>query len=56
MRSPWLSREYEKSKNVEVQKNNDSSYSLINKKTGVKIVLSNEEFGRYDSNEFNEIE
>ena len=56
MRSPWLSREYEKSKDVVSEKFNNDSYLLVNKKTGAKIVLSNEEFDKYNSNQFNEIE
>ena len=56
MRSPWLSREYEKSKDVVSEKFNNDSYLLVNKKTGAKVVLSNEEFDKYNSNQFNEIE
>ena len=56
MRTSWLSREYEKSKNVVSKKINDNEYLLKNEKTGVEIILSSEEFDKYNSNQFNEIE
>lgn len=55
MRSPWLNREYEKSKDVTVEKINDQ-YILKNKKLGSKYVLSAEEYKKYENNLFNEIE
>lgn len=55
MRSPWLSREYEKSKNVEVIKE-ENGYLLINKKSNTRLLLTNEEYGKYKNNALNEIE
>ena len=52
MRSPWLSREYEKSKNVVLEDN----YILRNKKNNLKIKLSKEEYQKYENNDLNEIE
>lgn len=56
MRTSWLSREYEKSKNVVSKKVDNNEYLLKNEKTGVEIILSSEEFDKYNSNQFNEIE
>ena len=55
MRSPWLSREYEKSKNVVVEKRNNE-YLLINTTNNAEINLSEKEYEKYDKNLFNEIE
>ena len=55
MRSPWLSREYEKSKNVIVEKNNNK-YVLKNQKTGSSLQLTKKEYEKYDKGLFNEIE
>lgn len=55
MRSPWLSREYEKSEDIIVSKI-DGKYELVNKKTKTSLLLSKEEFEKYDNNFFNEIE
>ena len=55
MRSPWLSREYKKSKNVVVNKCIDG-YELSNINTGSKIILSANEYEKYDKSLFDEIE
>lgn len=55
MRSPWLSREYEKSKNVIVEKRNNE-YVLKNTVNNAEINLSEKEYEKYDKNLFNEIE
>ena len=55
MRSPWLSREYEKSKNVVVEKRNNE-YVLRNTTNNAEINLSEKEYEKYDKNLFNEIE
>lgn len=55
MRSPWLSREYEKSENVTVIKVKDG-YELKNKKTNSKLILTEEEYQKYENETFNEIE
>lgn len=43
MRSPWLSREYEKSKNVIVEKRNNE-YVLKNTVNNAEINLSEKEY------------
>ena len=48
MRSTWLSREYEKSKNIEVIKEK-KSYLLVNKKYNTKLLLTNEEYSKYET-------
>lgn len=55
MRSPWLSREYEKSKNVIVKEEKDG-YVLQNKKLGTEMKLNKSEYEKYDKNALNEIE
>ena len=55
MRSPWLSREYEKSQNVVVEKKGNE-YVLKNKVNNAEMVLSKDEYDKYDKNLFNEIE
>ena len=55
MRSPWLSREYEKSKDVIVTKINEN-YELKNENTNTKIVLNEDEYQKYENNLFDEIE
>ncbi len=55
MRSPWLSREYDKSKNVIVEKVG-SKYILKNNVTNSEYVLDNDEYIKYVNNELNEIE
>lgn len=55
MRSPWLSRECEKSKNVVVEKRNNE-YVLRNSTNNAEINLSEKEYEKYDKNLFNEIE
>lgn len=55
MRSPWLSRECEKSKDVIATKKHDK-YELKNKKTNTHIILSKDEYEKYENNLFNEIE
>lgn len=55
MRSPWLSREYEKSKDVIVTKINEN-YELKNENTNTTIVLNEDEYQKYENNLFNEIE
>ena len=55
MRSPWLSREYEKSGNVIVKKVS-GNYKLRSKNTNASLMLSEEEYKKYENNLFNEIE
>ena len=55
MRSPWLSREYEKSKDVVVQKIKDG-YLLKNKKNNSEFLLDEKLYNKYQNNEMNEIE
>ncbi len=55
MRSPWLSREYEKSKDVTVKKV-QNGYELKNKKTSASIVLNEEDYNKYENDLMNEIE
>ena len=55
MRSPWLSREYEKSKDIVVKKVKEG-YELRNINTNSILVLSAEEYHKYENNLFNEIE
>lgn len=55
MRSSWLSREYDKSKNVVVEKKGNS-YILKNKITNAEYSLNESEYIKYENNEFNEIE
>ncbi len=55
MRSPWLSREYEKSNDVVVTQVK-GKYELKNKKTGSSILLGKREYDKYEKNAFNEIE
>lgn len=55
MRSPWLNREYEKSKNIEVKKKK-GMYILSNKMLKTSICLNEKEYKRYENNNFNEIE
>ena len=55
MRSPWLSREYEKSKSVTVKKINEK-YELKNKNTNTMIILNKDEYEKYKKDLFNEIE
>ena len=43
MRSPWLSREYEKSNDVEITRV-DSGYKLNNKKINLSIILNEDEY------------
>jgi len=55
MRSSWLSREYDKSKNVVVEKKGNN-YILKNKITNAEYSLNESEYIKYENNEFNEIE
>ncbi len=55
MRSPWLSREYEKNKNVVVEEK-DNKYILKNNTTNKSLELTKEEYEKYDKELFNEIE
>ena len=55
MRSPWLSREYEKSENVKVKKSKDN-YILINKENHNELMMTKKEFERYNKGLLNEIE
>ena len=55
MRSPWLSREYEKSNDVEITRV-DSGYKLNNKKINLSIILNEDEYNKYINNKLNEIE
>ncbi len=55
MRSPWLSREYEKSNDVIIKEIN-GNYELKNKNTNIKLTLSKEEYNKYKNDLFNEIE
>ena len=55
MRSPWLSRKYEKLKTIEVKKE-EKGYLLINKKSNRKLFLTNYEYDKYENNLLNEIE
>ena len=55
MRSPWLSREYEKLKDIKVEKK-EKNVILTNPKTKVSITLTNQEYNKYENNLFNEIE
>ena len=55
MRSPWLSREYEKKENV-ISKKDKNGYVLEDTTTGKKIYFSKEEYEKYEKNLLNEIE
>lgn len=55
MRSPWLSREYEKLANINVKKDKNG-YILTNDKNLKKLHLSNEEYIKYENSKLNEIE
>ena len=55
MRSPWLSREYEKSTDVVVNEV-DGNYELKNINTNASLLLSKVEYDKYENNLFNEIE
>lgn len=55
MRSPWLSREYDKSNNVIVSKENNK-YILENKKIHTKAMLDEKQYNKYENNLLNEIE
>ncbi len=55
MRSPWLSREYEKSTDVVVNEV-DGNYELKNINTNSSFLLSKVEYDKYENNLFNEIE
>ena len=55
MRSPWLSREYEKSDDVVIAKVKNK-YELKNKITNASLLLTKSEYNKYESNSFNEIE
>ena len=53
MRSPWLSREYEKKHDVKIQKINDK-YILSSKNN--TAILNESEYEKYEQNHLNEIE
>ena len=55
MRSPWLSREYDKSSNVVVEKKNNK-YILTNKKINTSTIIDEETYNKYENNTLNEIE
>lgn len=55
MRSPWLSRKYEKLKTIEIKKE-EKGYLLINKKSNRKLFLTKYEYDKYENNLLNEIE
>ncbi len=55
MRSPWLSREYEKSNDVVVTKVK-TKYELKNKNTNASVLLTKSEYDKYEAGKFNEIE
>lgn len=53
MRSPWLSREYEKKHDVKIKKINDK-YVLSSKNN--TVILNESEYEKYEQNHLNEIE
>ena len=55
MRSPWLSREYNKSTDVKVKKVKDK-YILSNQKLKTSLELTEKEYVKYENNLFNEID
>lgn len=55
MRSPWLSREYEKLSIVKIKKDN-GIYILSNNRLNTSITLNEEEYQKYKEETFNEIE
>lgn len=59
MRSPWMSSSYRKHENLKkIEKNiDDKKYIiLLNANLGSWVVLTEEEYIRYENNEFNEME